>query len=67
LYRQNPFPPLKTGLKWVKWPLKSGVLRAKSGLLSAKNNEPTTKLERQNGAKSRLYSRKIDKTIDVED
>ena len=56
LYKQNPFEPLNTGLKGAKQPLKSGVLGVKSGKLGLKKYEPTTKLERQNGAKCRFYA-----------
>ena len=42
--------------KKAKWPLKSGVLGAKSGFGGCKNNELATKLERQNGAKCRFLA-----------
>ncbi|MFC2813183.1 MAG: hypothetical protein ACFN4S_05075, partial [Prevotella conceptionensis] len=51
---QNLFEPLKVGLKRERYPLKSGFLGAKSELLTLKNYEPATKLERQNGAKCRV-------------
>jgi len=36
--------------------IKKWFLGAKSTFLGAKNNEPATKLERQNGAKCRLFA-----------
>ena len=53
--------PLKTWLKRAKWPLKSGILGAKSAKLGVRNNELATKLERLNGAKCRLANPKTKK------
>ena len=39
--------------KKAKWPLKSGVLGAKSELLGLKKRVAATKIERRNGAKCR--------------
>ena len=46
----------KNGSKWAKWPLKSGILGAKSVFLGVKNNELATNLERLNGTKCRSFS-----------
>ena len=53
--------PLKTWPKRAKWPLKSGILGAKSAKLDVRNNELATKLERLNGAKCRLANPKTKK------
>ncbi len=55
-YKYNLLESLKTWLKGAKYPLKSGVLGGKSALLDMKNFEPADKLERQNGAKCRLFA-----------
>ena len=46
----------------AKWPLKSGVLGAKSRKLGEQNNGMATKIERRNGAKCRGYTQKRTKT-----
>jgi len=55
-YKQNPFKTWNTWLKRTKYPLKCRFLGAKSAYFSMKNNELTTKLERQNGAKCKFSS-----------
>ena len=55
-YKQNLLVSLKTWLRGAKCPLKSGVLGGKSALLDMKIFEPADKLERQNGAKCRLFA-----------
>ena len=55
-HKQDPFDSLKYGSNGEKHTLKSGVLGGKSGDLGMKNNEPATKLERQNGAKCRQHA-----------
>ena len=55
-YKQNLIESLKTWLRGAKQPLKSGVLGGKSALLDMKKFEPADKLERQNGAKCRLFA-----------
>jgi len=55
-YKQNFLVSLKTWLRGAKYPLKSGVLGGKSALLDMKIFEPADKLERQNGAKCRLFA-----------
>jgi len=50
-YKQNPSEPLKTWLKKAKWPLKSGILEAKSRQLDLKKVRAADNLERLNGAK----------------
>ena len=57
-YKQNLLETLKRRLKRVKLPLKSRFLGSKSVQLGMKNYEPTTKLERLNGAKYWLCSQK---------
>ena len=57
-YKQNLLETLKRRLKRVKLPLKSRFLGSKSVQLGMKNYEPTTKLERLNGAKCWLCSQK---------
>ena len=47
---------MKNMAKKAKWRLKSGVLGAKSGKLELEKHELATKLERQNGAKCRLFA-----------
>ena len=54
-YKYNPLELLKIWLKGAKWPLKSGFLGVKSGYLGLENDEPATKLERQNGAKCKQF------------
>ena len=58
LHKQNLLELLSRRLKRAKKPLKSRVLRSKSVQLGMNNFEPTTKLERQNGAKRWLCSQK---------
>ena len=58
LHKQNLLELLSRRLKRAKKPLKSRVLGSKSVQLGMKNFEPTTKLERQNGAKCWLCSQK---------
>ena len=55
-YKQDLFDPLKYGSNGEKHTLKSGVLGGKSALLDMKIFEPADKLERQNGAKCRLFA-----------
>ena len=54
--RPSLFEPLKTWLKRAKHPSKSDVLGAKSRKMGLKKYETTTKLERLNGAKYRIYT-----------
>ena len=53
---QNRFEPLKHGSKGAKQPLKSGVLVAKCRQLGVKKSRVGKQLERQNGAKRKLFS-----------
>ena len=54
-YKYNPLEWLKIWLKGAKWPLRNGFLGVKSGYLGLENDEPATKLERQNGAKCKQF------------
>ena len=54
--KPSPFEPLKTWLKRAKHSPKSEVLGAKSRKMGLKKYETTTKLERLNGAKCRIYT-----------
>ena len=54
-YIQNRFEPLKHGSKGAKQPLKSGILVAKCRKLGVKKLRIDKQLERQNGAKCRLF------------
>ena len=54
--RPSSFEPLKSWLKRAKQSPKSEVLGAKSRKLGLDNYETTTKLERLNGAKCRIYT-----------
>jgi len=57
-YKHNLLEPQETRLEWAKQPSKSGILGVKSAYLDPKNDGLATKIERQNGAKCRLYSQK---------
>ena len=55
-YNHNLFFPLKTWFKRAKHPLKSGILGAKCRFLGVQKQRTKRKLERQNGAKCRLFA-----------
>ena len=55
-YRQNHFEPLKHRSKGAKSTQKSGVFVAKSGKMGLKKSRTCNHLERQSGAKCKLFS-----------
>ena len=57
-YKHNLLEPQETRLEWAKQPSKCGILGVKSAYLDPKNDGLATQIERQNGAKCRLYSQK---------